>query len=153
MTDLNWVDNGHGTLQQDYRGWLVEVEPLFCFHSAVSSTMEHWNWRAQYMRQSHGDMHTGITSGTRQTEQEAKAAAIAAVDTTEDVGLRDTGSSDPNSGFDLHTVTPSKVTGSAVKTLVESGMLATVKRHLENNSPESIDFNCTTICVLLLAGF
>lgn len=79
MTELNW-DKGHGTLQQDnYRGWVVEAEPFL--------SKKYWHWRAKYTRQSHGDVHTGMSYGTRQTEQEAKAAAVAAVDATEDAGL------------------------------------------------------------------
>lgn len=81
MTDLNW-DKGHGTLQQDnYRGWVVGVEP------GEKLCKKFWYWRAKYMRTSGFDVHTGMAYGTRRTEQEAKAAAIAAVDTAEDAGL------------------------------------------------------------------
>ena len=85
MSDLRW-DKGHGSLQQDnHRGWVVEVEPV---------TGKSWRWQARYMRQSGGDVHTGMAYGTRQTEQEAKTAALAAVDMTEDAGLlREIGSS------------------------------------------------------------
>ena len=85
MSDLKW-DKGHGSLQQDnHRGWVVEVEP---------GPNKSWRWQARYMRQTGGDVHTGMAYGTRQTEQEAKAAAVAAVDATEDAGLlREIGSS------------------------------------------------------------
>lgn len=79
MTELNW-NKGHGTLQQDnYRGWVVEVEQ--------SLSKKFWRWRAKYTRQIGGDVHTGMAYGTRKTEQEAKAAAVAAVDAAEDAGL------------------------------------------------------------------
>ena len=94
MSELKW-DKGHGRLQQDnYRGWVVEVEPITGMASAQQSGPKGWYWQARYMRETGGDFHTGMAYGGRQTEQEAKAAAVAAVDATEDAGLlREIGSS------------------------------------------------------------
>jgi hypothetical protein len=103
MSDLKW-DKGHGPLQQDnHRGWVVEVEPITGMGRAQQAGPKCWYWHARYMRQTGGDVHTGMAYGTRQTEREAKAAAVAAVDATEDAGLlREIGSSKqlPKGDFD-----------------------------------------------------